>query len=66
LISKAPDSPHEVVAPVAGLVVDVAGVGGTGEAVSVDDRGALAPGDVARFDVAEVVGGGIGVSHDPC
>jgi hypothetical protein len=66
LISKAPDRPHEVVAPEAELVVDVESVGGTGESVSVDDGGALAGGGVAGFDAAEVVGGGVGVSHDPC
>lgn len=66
LISKAPDTPQEVVAAVAELVIDVAGADGSGESVGVDDGGVLAGGVVAALDASGVVGAVIGVSHDYC
>lgn len=64
-ISKAPAKPHEVVAGAAEIVVDTAGVGGTGLSAGVEDIGTLAEG-VEGLDEVGVGVIGIGVSHDRC
>jgi hypothetical protein len=64
-ISKAPARPHEVVAGSAEIVVDTAGVGGTGLSAGVEDIDTLAEGveELDEVGVGVIV---IGVSHDRC
>jgi hypothetical protein len=65
-ISKAPARPHEVVAGLAEIVVDIAGAEGTGLLATVEDIGTRADGGVEELVEAEGDVTGIGVSRDHC